>query len=47
MKIGYARISTMEQNLDLQIDTLEKAGCKKSLRMKLVGQLLTGPDLPA
>lgn len=27
MKIGYARISTKDQNLDLQIDALEKDGC--------------------
>jgi len=34
MKIGYARVSTADQNLDLQVDALERAGCEKIYKEK-------------
>jgi DNA invertase Pin-like site-specific DNA recombinase len=37
MKIGYARVSTQDQNLDLQLDDLKKAGCEKVYQEKLSG----------
>jgi len=38
MKIGYARVSTLEQNLDRQIKELEQAGCEKIFQEKASGK---------
>lgn len=35
MKIGYARVSTKDQNLDLQIEALENVGCDKIYQEKI------------
>ncbi|RAH96281.1 transposon DNA-invertase [Acuticoccus sediminis] len=45
MKIGYARVSTIEQNLDLQRDALQKAGCEKVLADKASGTVSARPGL--
>lgn len=46
MKIGYARVSTVGQDLNAQIDALHKAGCEKIFQEKRSG-LTERPELIA
>ena len=45
MRIGYARVSTQEQNLDLQKDALRRAGCKKIIEDVASGKAENRPGL--
>lgn len=45
MKIGYARVSTAEQNNDLQIDALQKEGCDRIFEEKASGAQRDRPEL--
>lgn len=45
MKIGYARVSTAEQNLDLQIDALQAVGCDRIFQEKISGARKDRPEL--
>jgi DNA invertase Pin-like site-specific DNA recombinase len=42
-RIGYARVSSVGQNLDSQVDALEKTGCKKTFTDKMTGSRMDRP----
>lgn len=45
MKIGYARVSTQDQKLELQLDELQKFGCEEIYREKISGKNSYRPEL--
>lgn len=47
MLIGYARVSSQNQNTDLQVDALKRAGCERVFVEQLSGALRDRPQLKA
>jgi DNA invertase Pin-like site-specific DNA recombinase len=46
-RVGYARVSTPEQNTDVQTDILERAGCDRMFIDHASGTLARRPELDA
>lgn len=44
-KIGYARVSTDDQHLDMQLDALKKSGCSVIYEEKISGKNTNRPEL--
>ena len=45
MLVGYARVATGEQNLELQIDALKGAGCERVFQDQVSGTVKNRPNL--
>lgn len=45
MKFGYARVSTKDQDLSLQLDALQKEGCETIFQEKMTGSTKERPEL--
>jgi len=45
MLVGYARVSTCDQNIDLQIKALQEVGCKRIFTEKASGAKRDRPEL--
>ena len=45
MILGYARVSTQDQNLERQLDQLEQAGCERIFQEKITGTKKERPEL--
>ncbi|BCD92276.1 DNA invertase [Francisella halioticida] len=43
--VGYARVSSLGQSLDLQIEKLKKAGCNRIFSEKISGTIQNRPEL--
>lgn len=45
MRVGYARVSTLDQNLERQLTRLKEAGVKKIFQEKISGKNTDRPAL--